>query len=432
MKTALLKADIYAPDETVPNDMNARKRPSRLLDVRSMAMEYAIVDRDSLEVRPLTGRIFADAGAIGDAILPRGTMAWRPTVAAHVPCLYHGKPARRSPLLGRRCSGEVRAMNTLLARHNAMLLPGGAHPFMDPACDTTLWSGPDGEIHALNDRIFGCRTHGWVNSHQATLTLHFNGDSEFGRLHAAIRLLLPIIPALSAASPILEGQWTGFLDARMEAYLHAREKHPECMGSLIPEAVFDQEAYYRQIFSPIAQAIAGSESGAVIDHELANDRGAVAHFDSGSIDIRVIDVQECPSADLAIAEFITEVLKALVGGRWVSTYLQRAWSENDLLAIFLQVIKDAGGTVIANRDYLLMFGMMKQDQMSASKLWQHLFVELYDELSEECRTHIGHILEHGCLASRILARTGKRPDRDRTMAVYRDLAQCLAEERPFV
>ena len=170
----------------------------------------------------------------------------------------------------------------------------------------------------------------------------------------------------------------------------------------------------------------------VMDHHFANSRGAIARFDRGAIEIRVIDIQECPSADLAIAELIVAVLKALTSGRWVSSYLQRAWSEHDLLPLFLQVIKDAGNARIANRDYLLMFGLMKQEQMSAHKLWQHLFVELYGDLSEGCRQHIAHILEHGCLASRILKHTGKTPDHATLKRVYCELANCLAEDRAFV
>ena len=36
------------------------------------------------------------------------------------------------------------------------------------------------------------------------LNLPFSSDEEFGRLHAAIRLLLPLLPALAASSPLVE------------------------------------------------------------------------------------------------------------------------------------------------------------------------------------------------------------------------------------
>ena len=45
---------------------------------------------------------------------------------------------------------------------------------------------------------------------------------------------------------------------------------------------------------------------------------------------------------------------------------------------------------------------------------------------------ISHILQHGCLASRILAHTGKEPSRKKIIDVYTELAACLQDDRPFV
>ncbi len=412
--------------------MHARQRPYHLFEAHGIELEFMVVDRDSLDVRPLVARLFTEVAGAPVSDVSRGTMDWSNELTDHVVEVRNAKPAKRIAPLRKRFAAEVKALNKALARHDAILLPGGAHPWMDPVRETVLWAHEHKEIYATFDRLFGCRTHGWANSQSTHLNLSFAGDGEFTRLHAAVRLLLPIIPAIAASSPFLEGHATGFLDSRMEAYLHAQEQIPEMMGSLIPESVFDQEGYYREIYSPIAQVLARHDAAVTLDHEFANTRGAVARFDRGSVEIRVIDAQESPGADLAIAEFITVVLQALANGRWVSSYLQRAWPESDLLAIFLQVIKDAGRTVVANRDYLLMFGLMKQEQMSAAKIWQHLFVELYEELSEDARTHVGLILEHGCLASRILRHTGPKPDRDRLRTVYRQLAGCLLDDRPFL
>jgi hypothetical protein len=66
------------------------------------------------------------------------------------------------------------------------------------------------------------------------------------------------------------------------------------------------------------------------------------------------------------------------------------------------------------------------------KLWQHLFVDLYGEISPEARQPIAHILEHGCLASRILRHTGRTPSPDKLRTVYRELADCTRTGRLFV
>jgi carboxylate-amine ligase len=412
--------------------MNTPKKPYKLFEVTGIELEYMVVDRDTLKVLPIVDKLFEDVTGKITNDVERGDVEWSNELVSHVVELKTAKPTRKIPPFRKKFAKNIAEINAVLAKRNAMLLPTAAHPFMDPFTETVIWPHEYNEVYALYNRIFDCRGHGWSNLQSTHLNLPFANDAEFSRLHAAIRLLLPIIPALSASSPILDGKDTGFLDARMEAYLHHQEKVPELMGSLIPEAVFSQEEYYREIFSPIAKAMAPFDTERVMDHHFANSRGAIARFDRGAIEIRVIDIQECPSMDLAIAEFIVVVLKAMANARWVSSYLQRAWNEADLLPLFQATIKDAGEAVITNRDYLLMFGLMKQEEMSAGKLWQHLFVEVYGELSESCRQHISHILEHGCLASRILARTGRAPSHEALCSIYKELATCLAKDQPFL
>jgi len=411
--------------------MSEKQRDHRLLEAAHVSITYAIVDRDTLAVRPLADELLASLAQRGDGTRARVDVEREHQPAMHLVQLRTTRPVKKLGALRKKFDAEVGVLNAWLKPHNAMLLPTGAHPLMVPAHETVLWPHEHAARYTLQDRLFDRRTHGWSNSHGVALHITFSGDNEFSKLHAAIRVLLPILPALSASSPILEGRYTGFHAARMEAYLHAQERYPELMGSLIPEAVFTQEDYDRVVLGPIAQALAPVDPDGLLDPERSNTRGAVVHFDEGVVELRVLDAQECPAADLAIAEFVTVVLKALTSGRWVSTYVQRAWSEDDLLAIFLQVIRDAGHTVIANRDHLLMFGLLKQDQMLVGKLWQHLFVELYGDLSTETRQHIGHILEHGCLATRILRHTGRTPSQEKLRTVYAQLANCLEQGRLF-
>lgn len=390
-----------------------------------------VVDRKTLAVKPVAGELLKAESE--EAFLEDGKVHWRKGIAKHILELSTRQAVKSLFKLPRRVDREVKAVNKLLRKYDAMLLPTGSHPFMDPTTETELWPfGKDEVVHQLSHELFDLRTHSWSNVHSAQIEVPFANDEEFAKLHAAVRLLLPIIPALSASSPFLDGRYTGFLDSRMEAYLHAQEKHPDLMGSMVPEAIYDQETYYREIYGPIGKVLGEHDPSRVLYHHYMNSRGAVPFFERNVLQIRVVDMQESPSADLAIAEFIVVALKALINGRWVSSYVQRAWPETDLLGIFLQVIKDAGNTMIANRDYLLMFGLLKQEQMQAIKLWQHLFVELYGDLSENSRERIGHILEHGCLASRILKHTGRTPSQDDLVRVYKELALCLTEDRVFV
>src|SRR5690606_22899704 len=88
------------------------------------------------------------------------------------------------------------------------------HPLMRPA-EAVLWAHEYSEVYAAFDRIFNCHGHGWSNLQSVHLNLPFADDAEFARLHAAIRLVLPLLPALAASSPFVEGRASGLPVSRM-------------------------------------------------------------------------------------------------------------------------------------------------------------------------------------------------------------------------
>ena len=406
----------------------SEKKPYGLFEVTGIELEYMVVDRETLRASPTVDLLFKDVTGAITSDVERGDVEWSNELGAHVVELKTARPTANIPSFKEKFASEVRAIDTILSKRGLMLLPTAAHPLFDPFTETVIWPHDNNEIYALYNRIFDCRGHGWSNLQSVHLNLPFANDEEFGKLHTAIRLLLPIIPALSASSPILDGKVTGHLDSRMEAYLHHQERLPQLMGALIPEAVLTEEEYYREVFGPIGKAMAPFDPDSIMDHQFANSRGAIARFDRNAIEIRVVDIQECPSADLAIAETIVATLKALVHGRWVSNYLQRAWHHNDLLAIFKMVIKDAGATPIANKEYLQMFGL-DRSIATANEVWSHIYAEVGSDLNSDARKAITHILQHGCLARRILNRTGTHPEAALITEVYKELAICLREDR---
>jgi hypothetical protein len=176
-------------------------------------------------------------------------------------------------------------MNAALAALGARLLPTGMHPWMDPRTETKLWPHEDGEIYRAFDRIFDCGDHGWGNIQAAQLNLPFSGDDEFGRLHAAIRLVLPIIPALAASSPIVEGRVSRWLDTRMEAYRRNSARIPSVTGLVVPERVFDRRGY-EALLKRIWDDLAPHDPEGILRHPWVNARGCIARFDRGTIERR--------------------------------------------------------------------------------------------------------------------------------------------------
>jgi carboxylate-amine ligase len=397
----------------------------RLFEVFGVEVEYMIVDRESLAVRPVADEVLKDLA--GDYVqdIERGEYAWSNEIVCHLLELKTNGP---SPSLGGLADGfpgEVGFINERLASHGAMLLGTGAHPLMSPERETRLWPHGDREIYHAYDRIFGCRGHGWSNLQSVHLNLPFAGDEEFGRLHAAIRLVLPIIPALSASTPILDGEMTGYLDTRLETYRHNQDRIPSIAGRVIPERAFTEHDYGRLIFDPIEREIRPLDTDGVLEVVFLNSRGAIARFDRNAIEIRVIDTQEAPAADLAVLDLVVAALRMLIAEGTIPLSEQQAWPEDLLADIFLAVVRDGDEAVIADRDFLHAFGIGDR-RMPAGALWQSLANRLAGTLSPRYRSAQNRILGEGPLARRLLRRLGPRPTTANIGASYRELARALA------
>ncbi|MDP3480360.1 MAG: glutamate-cysteine ligase family protein, partial [Desulfoprunum sp.] len=288
----------------------------QLFEGFGVELEYMVVDRETLDVRPIADLLFYDFSGTQVSDVDNGPIAWSNELTAHVVEVKTNGPTSDLYQASQDFHSNIEVINRILARHNAMLLPGAAHPWMDPLREMVLWPHDAHEIYALYNTIFDCRGHGWANLQSTHLNLPFAGDAEFGRLHTAIRLLLPLMPALTASSPILDGGPTGWLDSRLKVYLHNQDRLPSLTGRLIPEAVCSEREYEQRIFAPIMAAISPFDPEGIMDKYFLNARGAIARFDRGAIEIRILDIQECPLADCGIARLIIETLRELVEASW--------------------------------------------------------------------------------------------------------------------
>ncbi|MGB5624071.1 MAG: glutamate-cysteine ligase family protein, partial [Gammaproteobacteria bacterium] len=337
-------------------------------------------------------------------------------------------PAPVLPGLELGFHNEICFINARLAADNAMLLGSGSHPLFDPYTETRLWPHGDREIYAQYDRIFDCRGHGWSNLQSVHLNLPFDGDEEFGRLHAAIRLILPLIPALAASTPMLDGRLSGFMDTRLETYRKNQARIPSLCGRIIPERVFTEADYRREIFSRIEADIRPHDPDGVLESVFLNSRGAIARFDRNAIEIRLIDIQEAPLADVAVLELVVAAIRWLIEVAPIPLAEQQQWPEDLLADTLLEVIRDADGARIRDRDYLALFGC-RERQATAAQLWRQIAERSTDSLSTSARSSLRHILTRGPLARRLLTHLGDRPGSARIRDVYAELGHCLGENR---
>lgn len=386
-------------------------KPLHLFDAIGVELEYMIVDGDSLNVRPISDQVLAQAAGEPTSHYDKPGISWSNELVLHVLELKTTEPTTDLAREVGRFHADVQRINELLAGHHARLLPGGAHPWMDPYKEMHLWPHGDREIYAAFNRIFDCRGHGWANLQSCHLNLPFQGDEEFGRLHAAIRLLLPLLPAIAASTPIVDGHVQDALDFRLETYKTNSARLPRITGLVVPEPVYSEAAYREQILAPMYESIAPFDPEGTLQDEWLNARGAIARFDRNAIEIRIIDVQECPLADLAIASLIVETLKALVDERWAGVQEQQGWQTAPLARILNATIKEAEAAVITDPAYLKLFGLNKQNA-TAGQVWQHLFAhhQKLGAIPAIFHEPLGIIVNQGCLARRMLHALGTPVD----------------------
>lgn len=394
-------------------------------------IEYMIVDSESLSVRPIADELLKAVAGAYEMEVDRGALRWSNELALHLIELKTNGPARALGGLHEAFQSDVSAINALLGPMGARLLPSAMHPWMGPD-EFRLWPHEDDAIYQSLDRIFDCRGHGWSNLQSMHINLPFASDDELGRLHAAIRLVLPILPALAASSPFVDGKQSGLADTRLEVYRHNARRLPSITGRVIPEAVF-RRIDYEHLLAGIYRDLAQLDPDGILQHEWINARGCIARFDRMALEIRLLDVQECPRMDIAIAQAAAAAVQAQVEESWVSLEAQQAWDERELEEILLSTIADGDQALIENSRFLMAFGL-GEAKIRADDLWQHLLETQVERRPEYASAGpaLRLIVEQGCLARRILRASGSAPSTERLREVYGRLADCLARGQSFL
>ncbi|UUO07076.1 glutamate-cysteine ligase family protein [Blastopirellula sp. J2-11] len=396
--------------------------PLHLFDAYGVELEYMIVDAQSFDVRPIADLLLEKAAGEIISEVELGELAWSNELALHVIELKTNGPAASLDPLTDYFQRHVTQANEYLSSLGARLLPTAMHPWMDPHT-VQLWPHDYNPIYQAYNRIFDCRGHGWANLQSVHLNLPFCGDDEFGRLHAAIRLIMPLLPALAASSPICDGKPSGFLDTRMEVYRTNSQRIPSLTAAIVPEPIYTEGDYQREIFEKMYADIQPHDPEGMLRYPFLNARGAIARFDRGAIEIRVLDIQECPAADLAILQAIVATLKALVSEKWTSFTEQQLVATMPLSQLFLETIRTADVTPITDGELLRQFGWYDRHRPTVAELWRHILLELGQNPTEESPLDV--ILTDGPLARRILQKAGH--NLSQLKMVYGELAECLSQ-----
>lgn len=398
----------------------------RLFEVFGLEIEYMIVDRDTFMPVSLAPVLLTSGDGVVRNSLQKADIAISNELASHIIELKSNPPTADLDTLARSFQRVVTELNATLAPHNAILAPGGMHPLMDPSTGGSLWEYDDAEIYAWYDQTFDCHRHGWLNLQSCHLNLPFSTEEEFARLHDAIILILPLLPALAASSPYKEGVATGFLDTRIDVYAQNQKRFPAITGAIIPEAVRTEETYRSRILAPAYAAVKPYDPQGLIAPDWLNSRGAIARFDRGAIEIRLLDTQEHPRADVAICGFIINVLKKLFTlGDETLRDLVAQFTPEERREHLMETARTGAKARFHQPELSLALGHDAATP-TVGAFWKA-------EVSKDARSYpsVEYICTHGCLSNRITRRLPRTPSRDDLTRLVRDLATCLADDAAY-
>ncbi|KTD19133.1 Glutamate--cysteine ligase, GCS2 [Legionella lansingensis] len=399
-----------------------------IFSVLGIEIEYMLVDRDSLHVQPRSDELLETlAGALVNEVV-LDDIAISNELVMHVLELKNNGPKPPSRAIAEQFQKTIEQLQPLLVQQNLQLLPTGAHPWMDPLQETKRWPHGNREIYLQYDKIFNCQGHGWANLQSMHVNLPFANDEEFSHLHNAIRLILPLLPALAASTPFLNGKKTGLKDSRLYFYGKNQQAIPSISGEIIPEFIRSEEEYRQNILAPMYKAISPFDPQGILQYEWLNSRAAIPKFDYGAIEIRILDSQECVQADIAIALAIHAILK-----NWQSNssyYLDKPCETPRLKTVYDKTIQE-GFTVCVDDPELYRQWQLPTRSMTTRDIWSHLIERISPELDYGSQQTLEFILSQGNLSERLLYACGAEISQQTLTRLYRQLSHCLLTNQLF-
>ncbi|WP_165474792.1 glutamate-cysteine ligase family protein [Legionella nagasakiensis] len=399
-----------------------------LFSVLGIEIEYMLVDRNTLSVQPKSDLILHTlAGKLVNEIA-LDEIAVSNELVMHVLEFKNNGPKAPDTPIANQFQQTILQLQPLLTQHNLQFLPTGAHPWMNPLHETQRWPHGNKSIYQQYDKIFNCQGHGWANLQSMHVNLPFANDEEFCQLHNTIRLLLPLLPALAASTPFLDGKNTGFLDSRLFYYGKNQERIPSISGDIIPEFICSETQYELEILKPMYRDIHAWDPQGILQFEWLNSRGAIAKFASKAVEIRIIDSQECVQADIAIAHAIHAILKYWYSQSPIHT--KPVCETRKLKSIYDRSIKEGLSVHIDDMDVLTQWQLPKRS-MSIRDVWSSLIEKASSDLDNASQCALEHILRHGNLSERILRACGNDFSRPTIQHIYRQLGHCLVNNQLF-
>ena len=388
-----------------------------------IAVEYFVVEEDNLQLGKVPAELFAmtfdGPYQLYQSPQPGVIRLASKTVSQNVNYLDYG------------LAETIVGINRKLAEYKMRLMPGAMHPLRKGS--ELLDFIPTNSAEEAIKKLFLPAGHGWLNRSACDVRLSFSDDDEFSRLHAAARIILPIVPALTASSPILEGMRTGMRSIGFKQFIERYSKFQMLQAGEVPEPVFSEKKYEESILNPLRSMLDSKGFSKVIGPEAINARGVTADFKLKEIKIQCTEPQECSAAQLAVSRLIIEAIRAMANEQWVTHEQQMRAVTSNLAGLIVESAESGMGAEVFSSEYLSFFGM--DDNKTIREVWKHIFDTLSlnpEKPLARYEQELSVILQQGSLSDRVLTVLGENPQFDEVLAVYRNLCDCLNQNRLFI
>jgi gamma-glutamyl:cysteine ligase YbdK (ATP-grasp superfamily) len=315
----------------------------------------------------------------------------------------------------------VSTLNQIIGKHDAQLLGTGMHPLLKLK-ETAIWPHYHRKIYQEYGKIFSLDQHGWLNVQSFHLNLPYNKQTDGIQTHNLLANLCAYLPALTASSPIYEGKKGSDVDNRLQFYKINQKEIPSITGEIIPEYATSFNQYQRDIIARYSEdlAKAGAKKTLLL-RDWVNSRGIIFRFDRSSIEIRLMDEQECIKSDVALSCFIRAVIRGLLASK------AELLPHDSLVKDFNAVIREGLNAKVSN-----------PNGRTAKQICQHYFnlaTEYADDDEKQYLWLIKKRLENGNLSNaicdRVLKRAQKTDFREAIINIYSKLIKCLSNNEPF-
>ncbi len=197
-------------------------------------------------------------------------------------------------------------------RYGVKLLGTGMHPTLRLE-ETAVWPHRHKQIYEAFSRIFNLRQHGWLNIQSFQLNIPYANEAKAVLVHNLLANVCAYLPAVSASSPIYEGRFGDYVDNRLHFYMKNQMEIPSVTGNVVPEYVQSFRQYRREVIEQYSADLAKvGAHNCILNKEWVNSRGVIFRFERKSLEIRVMDEQECIKSDVALSCFIRALLRGLM------------------------------------------------------------------------------------------------------------------------